>query len=169
MLDYGSYAYVRILDKSSRYPILKIAHRGDAKRHFISREFEMLRLLKTQPVVRVHEEPVSDEDGIFGFYMQKLSKISRIELAGRLDDLLDAIERVHEAGIAINGVSISNVMLDAENNITLIDFGFAGPIGQVIPSFFPPWKSRRALFSVEADNESIDEICKICKVSTLHN
>lgn len=47
MLDYGSYAYIRILDKSSRYSILKIAYYGDVKRQFISREFEMLKLLNT--------------------------------------------------------------------------------------------------------------------------
>lgn len=164
MLDYGSYAYVRILNKSSRYPILKIAHHGDPNRHFISREFAMLKLCKIQPVVRVQEEPVSDENGLFGFYMQKLCKINRIELAERLDELKDVIKRVHEAGIAINDVSISNVMLDAQDNITLIDFGFAGRIGEKIPSFFPPWKSRRALFSVETENEAFDEICKICRL-----
>lgn len=164
MLDYGSYPYVRIIDKASRYPILKIAHYGDANRHFISREFEMLKLLKSRPVVRVQEEPVSDENGLFGFHMQNLCKINRIELAERLDELKDAIERVHETGIAINDVSISNVMLDAQDNITLIDLGFAGRIGETVPSFFPPWKSRQALFSVETGNEAFDEICKICKL-----
>ena len=167
MLDYGSYAYIRILDESSRYPILKIAHHSDAKRQFISREFEMLRLLNTQPVVRVQEEPISDEDGLFGFRMQKLYKINRVELAERLDELEDAIKRVHETGIAINDVSISNVMLDAQDKITLIDFGFAGWIGEEVPSFFPPWKSRRALFSVETDKEAFDEICNLCKEGTL--
>ncbi len=169
MLDYGSYAYIRILDKSSRYPILKIAHYGDAKRQFISREFEMLKLLNTQPVVRVQEEPVLDKDGLFGFFMQELYKINIVELAERLDELENAVQRVHEAGIAINDVSISNIMLDAQDKITLIDFGFAGRIGEEIPSFFPPWKSRRALFSVETDNEAFDEICNLCKEGTLQN
>lgn len=57
MLDYGSYAYVRILDRSSRYPVLKIAHQGDAKRHFISREFEMLKLLKLSPLYACKTSP----------------------------------------------------------------------------------------------------------------
>ncbi len=166
ILDYGSYAHIRILDDSSQYPILKIAHHGDAERQFISREFEMLKMLNTQPVVRVQEEPISDEDGLFGFHMQKLYKINTVELAKRLDELEDAIKRVHEAGIAINDISISNVMLDAQDKITLIDFGFAGRIGEEVPSFFPPWKSRRALFSVETDNEAFEEICSLCKEGT---
>lgn len=169
MLGYGSYDYIRILDESSRYPILKIAHYGDAKCQFISREFEMLKLLNTQPVVRLQEEPVSDENGLFGFHMQKLYKINTVELAERLDELEDAVKRVHEAGIAINDVSISNIMLDAQDKITLINFGFAGRIGEEVPSFLPPWKSRRALFSVETDNEAFDEICNLCKEGTLQN
>ena len=167
LLGYGSYAYIRILNESSRYPILKIAHQGDAKRHFISREFEILKLLNTQPIVRVQEEPVSDENGLFGFYMQKLCKINIVELAERLDELEDAIKKVHGAGIAINDVSISNIMLDAQDKITLIDFGFAGRIGEEVPHFFPPWKLQRARFSIETDNDAFDEICKLCKEGTL--
>lgn len=163
MLEYGSYAYVRISDKSSRYPILKIAHHGDARRRFIKREFEMLKLLNTQPVVRLQDEPVSDEDGLFGFRMQRLCKINTVELAERLDELEDAIRRVHATGIAINHVSISNVMLDAQDKITVIDFGFAGRIGEKVRSFFPPWKSRRELFSVETDNEAFIEVCNLRK------
>lgn len=117
----------------------------------------------------MQDEPVSDKDGILGFYMQKLCKINIIELAERLDELKDAIEMVHEAGIVVNDVSISNIMLDAQNNITLIDFGFAGRIGEKVPDFFPPWKSQRALFSVETDYKAFDEICEICKDGTLHS
>ncbi|KAL9123652.1 MAG: hypothetical protein Q9217_006935 [Psora testacea] len=167
LLDYGSYAYIRVLDESSEYSILKVAHDGDAQRQFICREFEMLKLLDTQPVVRVRKEPISDKNGLFGFHMQKLYKIKTVELAERLDELEKAIKVIHEAGIAINDVSISNVMLDVQDNITLIDFGFAGRIGEEIPSFFPPWKSRRALFSVETDNEAFNEICNLCKEGTL--
>lgn len=72
----------------------------------------MLKLLNTQPVVRLQEEPVSDENGLFDFHMQKLYKINTVELAERLDELEDVVKRVHEAGIAINDVSISNIMLD---------------------------------------------------------
>ncbi|KAI9799440.1 MAG: hypothetical protein M1825_004540 [Sarcosagium campestre] len=163
MLDYGAYGYIRVVDESSQYPILKLAHGNDAERLFISREFEMLKLLNNHPVVRVREEPISDEHGLIGFRMQKLYKINLRELSERLDEFEDAIKRVHEAGIAINDVSISNVMLDANDKITLIDFGFAGRIGERIPSFFPPWKSQRALFSVETDIEAFQEIRNDCE------
>ena len=166
MLEYGSYAYIRIFDEPSLYSVLKIAHRGDAKRQFISREFEILKLLNTQPVVRVHEEPLSDQDGLFGFQMQELYKINTSELAKRLDELEYAIKKVHEAGIAINDVSISNVMLDAQNRITLVDFGFAGHIGEEFPSCFPSWKSLGEFFSVETDNKAFHEICNLYKDST---
>ena len=65
-------------------------------------------------------------------------QINTVELFGRLDGLYDAIETVHEAGIAINNISISNVMLDANDGIILIDFGFAERITEEIPSFFLP-------------------------------
>ncbi|KAI9889124.1 MAG: hypothetical protein M1814_005786 [Vezdaea aestivalis] len=162
VLDYGSYAQVRTLDGSSHYPILKIAHRSDPKRHFISREFDMLRSLKSQPVVRVRKGPVSDEDGLLGFYMQKLYKINMADLSERLDELQDALRMVHEAGVVINDVSVSNVMVDEHDKITLIDFGFAGRIGQEVPFFFPPWKARRTLFSVESDDEAFQEVRNLC-------
>lgn len=43
--------------------------RGDPVIDFVSREFETLNLQNTQPVIRVQEEPDSDEDGLFGFHM----------------------------------------------------------------------------------------------------
>lgn len=76
-------------------------------------------------------------------------------------------KRVHEAGIVTNDVSISNVILDTQDKMTLIDFGFAGRIREEVLSFFPPWKSRRAHFLVEIDNEAFDEVCNLCKEGTL--
>ncbi|MCJ1335902.1 hypothetical protein MMC09_001176 [Bachmanniomyces sp. S44760] len=163
LIDYGAYAYVRRLDESCKFSIVKMAHHGDPNRQLLCREFEILKSLDTPSVVRVQQEPLSDENGIIGFYMQRLYKIPVFDLAERLEELKDAIERVHKAGIVFNDVSISNVMLDAQDRITLIDFGFAGRIGEDIPSFFPPWKSRRAQFSVETDNEAYNEVCDLCK------
>jgi len=163
LLDYGSYAYIRVLDESSEYPIVKMSHDGDAKRLFIRREFEILKSLNTLPVVCVQDEPLSDDGGLFGFRMQKLYSINIVELAERLEELKEAIRMVHKAGIVMNDVSISNVMLDARDKITLIDFGFAGRIGENVPTFFPSWKSQQALFSVETDNVGFDEIHELCR------
>lgn len=169
LLAYGSYAYVRVCDKPSEFPILKISHAGDAKRLFIRNEFEILKSLNSLPVVRVHGDPISDKGGLFGFRMQELYEINVDELAKRLDELKEAIRTVHRAGIVINDVSISNVMCDAEGNIRLIDFGFAGRIGHKVPAFFPPWKLQQSIFSIEIDNKGFEEIVAICKESALQN
>ncbi|KAI4129293.1 MAG: hypothetical protein LQ338_002302 [Usnochroma carphineum] len=144
-----------------------MSHGGDAKRLFISNEFEVLKTLDSLPVVRVQGEPISDEHGLFGFRMQELYRINVAELAERLDELEETITTVHRAGIVINDVSISNVMRDAEDNIRLIDFGFAGRIGCEIPVYFPPWKSRQSLFSIETDMKDFEEILDTCKKRAL--
>ena len=117
----------------------------------------------------MHGDPFSDEGGLFGFRMQELYNINVDELAKRLDELKEAIRTVHRAGVVINDVSISNVMRDAEDNIRLIDFGFAGRIGHKVPAFFPPWKSPQSVFSIETDNKGFEEIVAICKESALRD
>ena len=163
LLAYGSYAYVRVFDEPSDFPILKMSHNGDAKRLFIRNEFEILKSLNSLPVVRVQRDPISDERGLFGFRMQELYGIDVGELAKRLDELEEAIKTVHRAGIVINDVSISNIMRDAEGNIRLIDFGFAGRVGHKVPAYFPPWKSQQPFFSIETDTKDFEELLAVCK------
>ncbi|MEM9664972.1 MAG: class III lanthionine synthetase LanKC [Bacteroidota bacterium] len=62
-------------------------------------------------------------------------------------NLIQAVQRVHERGIAIVDLSASNVLLDPDSfEVTLIDFGSAAEMGrsylrrelQVAPGCFPP-------------------------------
>ena len=48
-------------------------------------------------------------------------------------------------------------MLDKDGNIMLIDFGFAGKIGTRIPAYFPPWKFKQPLFSIETDVNGLEK------------
>ena len=138
MLAYRSYVYVRVYNKPSEFLILKISHVSDAKRLFIRNEFEILKSLNSLPVVHVYGDPFSDNGRLFGFRIQELYNINVNKLAKRLDEFKEVIRTVYRAGVVINNVSISNVIRDADSNIRLIDFGFAGRIGYKVPAFFPP-------------------------------
>ena len=74
LLDYGSYALVRICDEPNEFPVIKLAHDRDAQCLFIRNEFNILKSLQSQPVVKVYGTPLSDANGIFGFQMQNAPK-----------------------------------------------------------------------------------------------
>jgi Protein kinase domain len=161
-LDYGSCALIRIHNEQGDFPVIKLAHHGDAERLFIRNEFDILKSLTSEPVVRLHDRPLSDESGLFGIRMQMLQRIGIIELAERSNEVKEAVKKVHAAGVAMNDISISNVMLDRDDNITLIDFGFAGKVGTRVPPYFPLWKSKNSFFSIETDDEDLTKMFNAC-------
>jgi hypothetical protein len=48
-------------------------------------------------------------------------------------------------------------MKDAGGRITLIDFGFSGPLGSAVPSFIPSWVYDDGIFSIGIDLKAFDE------------
>ncbi|KAI9707059.1 MAG: hypothetical protein M1836_000019 [Candelina mexicana] len=161
LLDYGSYAQIRILDSSAEFPVMKLAHHLDVRRQYIENESNILKSLRSLPVVQVHSDPLEDENGIFGLRMQLLQRIEIDTLVERLDEVKEAVDKVHEAGVIINDISPSNVMLDQDDNITLIDFGFAGRNGASVPDYFPRWKAERPVFSLETDVEDLKKMSQL--------
>jgi serine/threonine protein kinase len=86
------------------------------------------------PVVRVQSDPLQDDDGIFGFRMEKLNKLDLSTAAKNISRIENAFERLHKKEIVHNDISPSNIMLNDVGRITIIDFGRAGRAGTVIPA-----------------------------------
>jgi predicted Ser/Thr protein kinase len=137
VLTYGADSHIRTLkDNVDGYPICKIAIDG-RQRSLIADEFSMLKevLADGGPVVRVHSDPLQDDDGIFGFRMEKLNKLDLDTAANHISQIENAFKRLHRRDIVHNDISPSNIMLNGKGRITIIDFGRAGRAGTVIPAY----------------------------------
>ena len=125
------------------------------QRRLLQDEFSILRRLSLhgRPVVRTHQQPLVDEDGIFGFRMERLIGINSETAAQYIPEIEKAIDSIHQCGVVVHDISPGNIMLNQQGCVTIIDFGRAGHAGETIP----PWKTIRTkttideVFSVDAD------------------
>jgi hypothetical protein len=88
LLKYGADSHITALDScTDGFPICKVAI-NDRQRCLLREEFAIVQHLSSNkvPVVRTHREPLVDEQGIFGFRMERLVDI----------DLSNAAEYIHE-------------------------------------------------------------------------
>ena len=83
------------------------------------------------PIVNHYEKPLKDKNGIFGFRMEELLKIPKLE--PHLPAFEAAVQRLHQVDVVHNDVSRGNVMLDRNGNITLIDLSYSGRVGDLVP------------------------------------
>ncbi|KAH6953737.1 hypothetical protein BKA56DRAFT_240218 [Ilyonectria sp. MPI-CAGE-AT-0026] len=135
-IRHGSDSHIRELNNcADGFPICKVAN-DERQRLLVQDEFSLLwyfsKLHPNLPVVRISSEPLQDERGIFGFKMEKLYGISLEDLAGCLGEVEAAIEGIHKARVIHYDLSISNIMSNRDGEITLIDFGRGGFIGDGI-------------------------------------
>lgn len=155
-LDYGVHASVRVSipprnersenPQDDDFPISKLAHPDEDSLAMIRNEIEILSDPKMQslPTVMIAEQPIVDEEAIVGFRMKRLTRLDfSTELYERKTDIRKALERLHEAGFCHGDFTPSNVMKNELGQITLIDFGYAGRIGEAVPLFL----KRHANFS----------------------
>jgi serine/threonine protein kinase len=111
------------------------------------------------PVVRTHREPLINEQGIFGFRIERLVDIDINTAAKYLPEIEKAIDDIHRSGVVRHDISLSNLMLNHEEFIRVIYFGRAGYIGEEVPSYKnkgikPP---ANAIFSVDSDKNALKE------------
>ncbi|KFZ02471.1 hypothetical protein V500_00183 [Pseudogymnoascus sp. VKM F-4518 (FW-2643)] len=158
LLKYGADSHIRALDYcTDGFPICKVAI-NDRQRRLLREEFAIVRHLSSNevPVVRTHREPLVDEQGIFGFRMERLVDIDLANAAEYIHEIEKAIEEVHRGGVVHHDISPSNLMLNQEGFITVIDFGRAGYIGQEVPEVFRAKENE--IFSVDSDNNALKRI-----------
>jgi serine/threonine protein kinase len=161
VLAYGADSHIRILDScGDEFSVCKVAI-NDRQRQLLQEEFSILQLLspKDIPVVRIHQEPLTDEEGIFGFRMERLSNMDINTAAEYIPEVARAFEEMHRSGVVHHDISPSNIMLNQEGQVTIIDFGRAGYIGQEVPSIKAVGKPKEnEIYSVESDNASLERV-----------
>ncbi|KAH6866164.1 hypothetical protein B0T10DRAFT_502789 [Thelonectria olida] len=136
-LKYGADSHIRLLEHCrDNFPICKVAI-DERQRQLVSEEFTLLQYLSTQSptarIVRTLPKPLQDQDGIFGYQMERLTGITFEELADNYEELLGVVQELHEAGVVHYDLSWTNIMLGNDGKITLIDFGRAGRLGEPVP------------------------------------
>ncbi len=157
VLKYGADAHVRVLNScSDEYPICKVAI-NDYQRRLLREEFLIIRSFSSNgvPVVHTHHEPLSDEQGVFGFRMERLVDIDLYNATPYIPEIAKSIENIHRSGVVRYDIGPSNIMLDSERTTTFIDFGRAGYIGQKVPSYKSKGKKPpvNESFSVNSDDK----------------
>jgi serine/threonine protein kinase len=132
-VSYGVYAQIRQLNSETDFPMVKLASRhADARKH-IQNEFRLLRRLSQIPsVVKIHDVALVDDQGIFGFRMEKLLEIPTEDRPKYICQIQEAVGQVHNAGVAHCDLTFSNIMMK-NNRVKLIDFGLSGTLGETLP------------------------------------
>ena len=103
------------------------------------------------PIVSVHPDPLVDEDGVFGFSMEQLVGVELQALQACIDDIREAITKIHSTGIVHNDFHPGNILQQSDGTLIAVDFGRSGLTGHDIPisKRSPLWKEPK--FSFEAD------------------
>jgi len=155
-LGFGSSAVVRTLDED-RFPIVKIAHPNTDARQQIQHEYEIMRSLSHfDGAADVDSEPLKDKDGIFGFRLERLSKIDFADLQMRSSEVRRLVKALHDIGYSHGDLSPSNVMVKGNGRLVLIDFSFSGPVGQRLATHIPRWVYDGAAYETTADFRRLD-------------
>jgi hypothetical protein len=162
---YGSYGHVReAISSDGHIFTYKIAHNTPQSRQLIQNEFSILTNLSSQdlPIVRVYEPACKDENGLFGFRMEKLHKISPDRIPHHYEDIERAVHQLHKKNYVHADLTISNIMADDQGQIRLVDFGHAGKLGDPLPHdhprrVFEKWQA----FELDIDLIALDKLRKL--------
>lgn len=131
LLNYGTDGCIRC-SHLEPLPIIKISHPNKTSRIRIQHESKMLKEMKrySLPVPSFGNEPLIDDEGIFGYRMELLSPIDFSDLGAVSDDLKAIIDRVHDCGFSHGDLNPSNIMRNGSGSLVIIDPSFSGPLGQ---------------------------------------
>jgi hypothetical protein len=163
-VNYGADATLRC-SHLGPYPIIKLAHHGEEFRLRVQHEFEitqdMTTVASSLPIPKVDEHPLLDDKGVYGYRLEYLFCLETNELLRRLPEIRQAVQQLHEAGFSHGDLSQSNIMMNKEGAIVLIDFGCAGKIGTQVPSSVPEWVYEDAVVAVDADLQALERLSEL--------
>lgn len=156
-LAFGGHASVRARE-TGRYPVVKIAHPTNKCRRLVEREFNIMRTLSTlDAVAQIADKPLRDQDGVFGFHLERLFRVELDELQRRFREVERLLDALHNAGYCHGDCSFSNIMQNQEGRLVLIDLAFAGRLGTDIPEVFPKHLSQGSSYTVNIDRKMIQK------------
>ncbi|RMY42086.1 hypothetical protein D0866_00141 [Hortaea werneckii] len=118
-------------------------------------EFEMLKRLKRcyLPVPIFDDNPIIDNEGIFGYRMEQLFPIDFSNTQAISDDLKTIAKQVHGSGFSHGDLNPSNVMRNGNGSLVLIDPSRSGPLGQEVPHYIPSYQYEGTVFSTTTDEK----------------
>jgi serine/threonine protein kinase len=155
LLDFGSGAVIRTFDEGP-FPIVKIAHPNVEARSQIRHEYNFIKgMADFAGIVRAHPEPLTNEEGIYGFRMEHLHKIEFQDVEARSKEVWEMVKTLHALGYCHGDLSPSNVMRNGAGHLVLIDFSFSGRIGEPVPCYFPSWAHRGGVFDQTTDEDAL--------------
>lgn len=163
VLRCGADSHIRILNnREGAFPIFKCGMNA-RQRRLIRDEFSILCYLASHgcPVVRVHPEPLVDDEGIFGFMMEELFEIEVASGQIYAAQITSSIKQIHQNGVIHNDLSPSNLMKNKDGRVTLIDFGHAGYLGDQIPPDKRAPHSNSDWYSVEHDMNALKRLLRM--------
>jgi serine/threonine protein kinase len=156
LLGYGSDACVR-LEGASEFPVIKLAHPKLEHRLRIHDEFEVMRKLSHLSfVAKTSSEPLTDEEGILGFRLEFLEKVSMEEATARKEEILTLLAELHRAGYCHGDPQFRNVMKRKDGELVLIDFGYAGALGEEVPDHVPRYMNRSRVYRAQPDLDHVE-------------
>jgi serine/threonine protein kinase len=156
LLGYGSDACVR-LEGDSEFPIIKLAHPKPEHRLRIQDEFRVMRKLSHLSfVAKISSEPLTDEEGILGFRLELLDKVEDEEATARKEEILTLLAELHRAGYCHGDLQFRNVMKRKDGDLVLIDFGYAGALGEAVPGHVPRYMNRSRVYRAQPDLDHVE-------------
>jgi hypothetical protein len=151
LVGYGKDACVR-LEGDSVFPIIKLAHPKNECRQRLRDEFEMMRRLSHLSfVAKISPEPLMDAEGIFGFRLELLDQVEKEETTMRKEEIKIILVELHQVGYCHGDVQFRNVMKRKNGDLVLIDFAYAGALGEPVPDHVPRYMHPSRVYRVEAD------------------
>ncbi|RMY82612.1 hypothetical protein D0861_07813 [Hortaea werneckii] len=154
LLNYGTDGCVRC-SHLEPLPIIKLAHPNKLARLRIQHEFHMLKEMRRHslPIPIFDDNPIIDNDGIFGYRMEQLFPIDFSNTQAVSDDLKTIVNQIHDSGFSHGDLNPSNVMRNSTGSLVLIDPSRGGPLGQEVPHFIPSYQYEGTVFSTTTDEE----------------
>ncbi|KAI7282545.1 hypothetical protein KC345_g3414 [Hortaea werneckii] len=105
------------------------------------------------PVPIFDDNPMIDNEGIFGYRMEQLFSIDFSNTQAISDDLKTLVNQVHDSGFSHGDLHPSNVMRNGNGSLVLIDPSRGGPLGQEVPHYIPSYQYEGTVFSTTTDEE----------------
>jgi serine/threonine protein kinase len=157
LLAFGSHASVRLV-KTNPSLVVKIAQPTEKCRRLVEREFNIMHDLSTlDAVAQVEDQPLEDQDGVFGFRLERLNHVEPEDLRKRIREVEGLLDSLHKAGYCHGDCSPSNIMQNQKGRLVFIDLGFAGPLGDNVPEGFSKLLFPGGLFTANVDRERVEE------------